>query len=431
LRQPEPARLPTANELEVVLQRHVIDTWFPRCIDDHYGGFLCDFDRAWRPCGTHDKLLEFQARQTWFAAEALQHAPHDERLRQAALHGFRCLRDVMWDHKAGGWFHRTDRAGGPLEARTKHVHGTAYAIAACTAVHVATGEVDALPLAREGFLWLEQYAHDKKDGGYFGFFTQNGTVIRDPFDCPWPAETDTIDTPIGLKDGNVHSDLLQTLTYLYRVWPDPKVAERLREIARLLCDKMLLSHGALFFFCQPDWKPTPHLMRYGYSFQLAHRLLAARDVLDAQEKIIGIARRIEDFALRQAWDAAKGGFFYAGPSSPPARLEDTDLLVRKKAWWVQFEALKALLTLGRVVEDNGIYLRAFAVLWRYLHGHFIDNQYGGFYTTGLENLPHWRRRLGARFAPRDFTRKGSVWKDGSHDGRALLSCLTLLRNPNS
>ena len=35
-----------------------------------HGGLLCDFDRRWRPCRPHDKLLEFQARQTWIAAEA-------------------------------------------------------------------------------------------------------------------------------------------------------------------------------------------------------------------------------------------------------------------------------------------------------------------------------------------------------------------------
>ncbi|MGE0679322.1 MAG: AGE family epimerase/isomerase [Candidatus Binatia bacterium] len=167
----------------------------------------------------------------------------------------------MWDHKTGGWFHRTDRAGEPLEARTKHVHGAAYAIAASVAVHTATGNMDALSLAREGFLWLEQYAHDNQYGGYFGFLTHEGVVIRDPSDCPWSAVTDTIDTPIGLKDCNVHIDLLQTFTYLYRAWPDPKVVERLQELVRILCDKMILATGPVFFLCQPDWTPVPHPMR--------------------------------------------------------------------------------------------------------------------------------------------------------------------------
>ena len=62
--------MPTAADFEAVLFRHVVDVWFPRCLDTRYGGFLCDFDRAWNESGPHHKLLEFQARQTLFAADA-------------------------------------------------------------------------------------------------------------------------------------------------------------------------------------------------------------------------------------------------------------------------------------------------------------------------------------------------------------------------
>lgn len=419
--------MPTVEELEAILRRHVIDVWFPRCLDVEYGGFLCDFDRRWRRRGPHQKLIEFQARQTLLAAEALQFAPDDERLRRAAIDGFRFLRDVMWDRRLGGWFHRTDRYGEPLEARTKHAHGMAYGIEACVAVHTATGEAGALNLAREGFAWLEQYARDKHHGGYFGFLKQDGEIIRNPSECPWPTETDAIGTPIGLKDSNVHTDLLQTFTSLYRVWPDPKVAERLNEIVRILCDKVITSAGGLFYFCQPDWTPVPDLMRYGDSFQGAHRLLAARDLVGSEDQMIDTARRLVDLVLRCAWDRTEGGFFYAGPASALTRIEGSDIVVRNKAWWIQFEALRALLSLSFAAADGEAYFSHFETQWRYLQRHMIDSQHGGVYSVGLEGLPRWRRRLGASFAPAAFTRKGSVWKDGSHDGRALLYCLSALR----
>jgi hypothetical protein len=50
----------------------------------------------------------------------------------------------------------------------------------------------------------------------------------------------------------------------------------------------------------------------------------------------------------------------------------------------------------------------------------------GFHV--VESLPRWQRWLGTKFAPVDFTRKGSVWKDGYHDGRALLFCLSTVRD---
>ena len=426
--RPDASHVPTSHEFETALWQHVVDVWFPRCLDLVYGGFLSDFDRRWRPCGPHEKLLEFQARQTWLAAELLQFAPGDEHLRQAALHGFRFLRDVMWDHTQGGWFHRTNRTGEPLESYTKHAHGIAYAIAACVAVHTATGKAGALDLARAGFAWLEQYAHDKEHGGYFGWLKKDGTIIREMSDCPWRTESDTIDTPLGFKDINVHSDVLQTLTLLYRAWPDSEVAERLNELVRLFCDKIITSNGALFFFLQSDWTLVPHIMRYGYAFQTAHRLLAARDLVGAEEKIIGIVRRLMDLTLRYAWDKENGGFFCAGPAASSTWVGEHDLVVRTKYWWVQFEALRALLSLSCAVTDNDAYLHYFEAQWLYLQRHLIDFQHGGIYSVALDSLPRWQRPLGAGNAPAAFTRKGGVWKDGYHEGRAWLYCVSVLRS---
>jgi len=111
--------IPTTKELESYLFREILEPWFPVCLDKEYGGFLCDFDRRWRPNGSHDKLLEFQARHTWVAAEASLAYPDSKYLKEAALHGFRFLMDVMWDSDSGGWFHRMDRSGKPLEKATK------------------------------------------------------------------------------------------------------------------------------------------------------------------------------------------------------------------------------------------------------------------------------------------------------------------------
>jgi cellobiose epimerase len=420
-----PGQMPTAEELEAVLRRDVLDVWFPRCLDEEQGGLLCDFDRAWRPCGPHEKLLEFQARQTWLAAELLAIAPGDERLRRASAQGFRFLRDVMWDDQFGGWFHRVNRAGEPLEAHTKHVHGFAYAISGCVAVHAATEEPGALDLAREAFAWIERYAHDDRHGGYLGFLRRDGTVIRDESESPLRRPTDTNNTQVGLKDVNVHCDLLESFIYLYRAWPDPKVGDRLSETVDVLSERMSLASGALAFYCQPDWRPVPHVTHHGYTFQTAARLLAARDLLD-EDRALAVARRMVDFSLRHAWDGRIGGFASAGPASLPTSIEGHDLVVRRKAWWVQFEALKALLSLSRA-DDDAHYLRFFQAQWHYVRRFLLDPRHDGVYPVGRDTLPHVWRRLGPRFAPGDLTRKGSVWKDGSHDGRALLSCIATLR----
>ncbi len=419
--------MPTTAEFSSVLQQHVLDLWFPRCLDLEYGGFTCDFDHAWKPCGPHEKLLEFQARQTWLAAEASQMFPQDERLRQAARHGFRYLRDEMWDSAFGGWFHRLDRPGNPLEAHTKHSHGMAYAISACVAVHEAIAEPGALDLARDGFEWLEKYAHDNQEDGYFGFLLQDGTVIRNENECSWPSVKDTIDTPIGCKDSDVHSDLLESFTYLYRVLPSSKVKDRLSEVITILCDRMMLPSGALHYFCRPDWTPVPHLVRFGIQLQTSFRLLLTCSIVGNSQKITNAARRLVDHTLQYGWDNNFDGFFYAGPGADPVRLGGKSLIVRTKSWWVQAEGLKALLALSQLEPENAKYLKRFEEQWSYMRRFLMDLRHGGFSMSGLDVLPKWRRRLGGRFIPTRFTRKGSVWKDGSHDGRALLQCIVMLR----
>ncbi len=427
MHDPDDSSPPTGEEFDAVLQRHVLDVWFPRCLDMEHGGLLCDFDRKWRPCGSHEKFLEFQARQTWLAADLLRVAPGDERLRAAVAHGFRFLREVMWDQHFGGWFHRVGRTGEPLEAHTKHVHGMAYAISACVAVYTAAHDSNALTLAQEGFAWLQQFAHDDRYGGYFGFLLRNGTVIHEHGQNPLHESTDTIGTPIGLKDANVHSDLLEAFSDLYGVWPDDRVAQRLSEAIDIMARRMQPPGYALCFFCQPDWTPWPHLMRYGPAFQTASRLLNVRHMADDAADQIANARRLVDLSLSNAWDGRRGGVFFASPHSLPTNLEGYDLIVRAKSWWVQVEALKALLALSRALDDGEHYEHYFNAQWRYLRRFMLDEKYGGIYSYGFDQLPRWQRRLGAGFSPARLTRKGDVWKDGSHDGRVWLFCAATLR----
>ncbi|MGH7583757.1 MAG: AGE family epimerase/isomerase, partial [Gemmatimonadales bacterium] len=420
---PMPSRAPaSADEFESVLRRHVLAAWFPRCLDQEHGGFLCDFDRAWRPNGPHDKLLEFQARQTLTAAEAARAYPEDAGLREATLHGFRYLRDVLWDRDAGGWFHLLTRNGTPKASATKHAHGAAYAIEACVAVHHATGEPTALDLAREAFGWLDRYARDQQHGGYFGFLTRDGTVIRDP--SQWSSNVDTIGTELGLKDANVHSDLLETFVHLYRAWPDPTVAARLAEMLDIMSDRMVVPQtGALHIFVTPDWRPIPHMARAAYQCQTAYRISIARDVVGDDGRLSGLACRMVDHALRYQRDR-RGGFFYGGAGSEPRELQGSELQVRPRIWWVQVEALKALLAMAQLAPERSDYRDAFEVQWQYIRTHFLDERYGGFFSSDIDGRRLRRLRLLATPAA---TMKGDMWKDASHDGRALLYCMQTLR----
>jgi mannobiose 2-epimerase len=389
-----------------VLVRHVLEPWFPRCLDREYGGYLCDFDRAWQPAGPHDKFLEFQARQTWLAALVSRQYPEDQELRDAARHGLGCLREIMWDAEYGGWFHRLDRAGSPLNDGRKHAHGSAYAIAACAEVSSALGDPDALDLARSGCDWLHSHAYDPEHGGYFGFLKRDGTVIRDPSLAP--VLRDPIGTPIGLKDANVNSDLIETLTVLLEIDPRDDARGRLVELCEIVARRMTSQGGELAFYCQPDWAPRP-AMRYGTQLQTAHRLVTAGRLLgsEAFDEVAGVLFKR---GLELGWDRRSGGFAFADFGYRPERHE----------WWVVTKCLRALWTLGPLAGDDDDRRRFEDRVWGYLRRRILDERHRGLFRESLDGLAFRRRVLGLRFAPASVVAKGDVWKDGWHEGKALL-----------
>ncbi|HYB98466.1 MAG TPA: AGE family epimerase/isomerase [Candidatus Limnocylindrales bacterium] len=422
---------PSTQELQALLRRHVLDVWFPRSLDHEHGGFRCDFDRKWRSCGTHEKLLEFQARQTLFAAEAALADPCDAAVAAAARHGFACLAGTMWDATEGGWFHRCDRAGRVLENHTKHVHGMAYAIAACVAVHRLTCEAAPLRLAQQAFEWLENTAFDREHGGYLQFFTRDGRCIDSASESLWRDRLDPIGTPVGLKDSNTHSDLLEALTSLHSVWPDVTVRTRLVELVTLFEQRLLAHDGALHFFCLRDWTPVPHRVRVGTTLQTAWRLSAARAQAALPFPADDASRRILRYLREHARDRA-GGYFLAGEVRPAAAQSaaacayawvEHAVAAGGKVWWVQFEALRTIMDQHRQRPRAELH-EEYVALWSYIVRAFVDARHGGIYSHGLDLLPWWWPAR-APSLPRGQSSKGTAWKDASHEGRALLELIRI------
>lgn len=394
----------------------LLDVWFPRVIDHEHGGFLCDFDYRWKPTGPHRKLLEFQARQTRLAASAAEFFPDRADLRAAAEHGFAYLRDAMWDREFGGFYRLLDRAGKPLEEGSKHGHGTAYSISACVAQHRLTGTGESLELARRAFDWMEQHAHDRLHGGYFGYHLRDGRLILGRKDSlrEYPSR-DPIGTPLGMKDVNTTKDLMETLGLLASVYPDPLVLERLGEMLRIIREHVVVPPGACHMYFNPDWRPIPDLAYYGHNVHLATLLPTAAAPLGVEEmeRAEATARALLDCALEYAWDPSTGGFAYAGSTFGRIYIEDQVWYADTKYWWPQAEALVSLVYFAG--KGTGVYPDRALALWRYIQENFVDARYGGWFKVGRETGNK------ARKLP-----KADVWRDGSHEGMALMKCIRIL-----
>ncbi len=408
-----PEKKALAEEFESALKGGLLEMWYPRCVDQKHGGFLCDFDYRWRPIGPHHKMLQFQARQTWVASKAAMRYPDDPRYQAAARHGFRFLRDVQWDKEHGGWFWMLDRQGNPKDIweGAKHAYGMSFGIYACSAYYEATRDREGLNLAQEAFAWLEEHAHDEEHGGYYEFYRRDGARIVSRQTSPVPdADRDAIGTHLGLKSMNSHIHLMEALTELLGVWPDPLVKQRLREIFLIVRDRIIVPPGAMHLFFHPDWTPIPDHDSYGHDVETGFLLLEAAQALGLENdaRTRRIARSLVDHALDYGWDKKHGGFYYGGSTFGEIFNED-------KAWWVQAEGLNALLLMAHEFpKDRATYEARFRDQWNYVKRYMIDRKHQGWYPSALDT-GRGKKQI-----------KGSPWKASYHTARALMNCHDML-----
>lgn len=398
--------------------QHLLSVWYPRCVDEQHGGFLCHFDNNWKLTGPNFKMLEFQARLTRVAATAAMY-PGFGRYNEYARHGFEYLRDVLWDTEYGGFYRMLDRQGVPQEASTKHAHGTSYAINACVKYYESSGHRPSLEFAKQAFDWIDSAVHDEVNGGYFGFSSRDGKRISSIKDCPIPgAMRDSISTPIGFKDLNTSMDMLSAIADLVKALPGGVPEERMRELFFILRDKLIVPPGAIHFCFNPDWTPIPEFNRYGLAVNAFNILSKSASVMSIQDDWTTQTklRSLVDQLMKYGWDSHIGGFQFGGSTFGVYGTEDFDIGYQKKYWWVQAEGLRALLRLASKYPNEELnYFQRFAQLWQYIDEYLIDKENGGWRWIGRDH-PCAERCLA----------KSTEWKDPSHEVLSLLECLDIL-----
>jgi len=402
-----------ADDAETQLRKNVLGVWFPRCIDEHRGGFDASFAPDWSKQPERDAFVVFQSRMTWICATVAKHRPDlREQYLKYARHGVEFLRTRMWDTENGGPFWELTPDGRPDAGGQKHLYGIAFFIYAAAGAYDAAHDQQALDLALDSFRWLDAHAHDQTNGGYHEALARDGKPLATaapPAAAP-PKFPDGA-FPVGYKSMNAHIHLLEALTELYRVSNDPVAGKRLEEVLAIVRDRIATEPGCLHQFFTPDWRPVPDLDSFGHDIETGFLMMEACDALGRpnDERTLFVARRLVDHALAWGWDEQHGGFYDAGPALDVAR-------DRRKTWWVQFEGLNALLLMHeRFGQQTPKYWDAFVKTWRFITEHMADQQFGGFYDHVEED--------GAVKAPV----KAQNWKAAYHDGRALLHTADELR----
>ena len=171
-------RLQIAAEMDKSIRTELLNKWYPQCIDSLYGGFLSTFTYNFQPTGPQDKMIVTQARHVWSNAIASLLYPDVAYYKQGAKHGFAFLQNVMWDKINGGFFTLVDRKGNVKDSTGKMTYGNAFGIYASAAWYRASGDTNALALAKNCFWWLEKHCHDPVYKGYYQDLQPDGTPVK-------------------------------------------------------------------------------------------------------------------------------------------------------------------------------------------------------------------------------------------------------------
>lgn len=423
--QPDPPATPIDSEMRDALTQNMMEKWYPAIVDVEYGGYLSNLGPDWQVIDKQEKMIVTQARHLWSASQMAIKFPEDSRYGDATETGFLFLRDHMWDAEYGGFFNDVKQNGEVL-LDEKRAYGNAFGIFGLAAYYQYSQSEEALELAKQCFLWLEEHAHDPVNGGYYAFLSREGEVILSP-----PEDEGERRSAIPYKDQNPTIHLLEAFTDLYMVWPDSLLRERLVEQLEIVRDVITHPDGYMRLYFQPNWEVLSfrdsaaevreanyHLdhVTFGHDVETAYLMLEACEVLGNMdcEQTLMVGKKMLDHSLAYGFDQEKGGFYERGYYF--AGEDELKIIDNRKNWWAQAEGLHTLLLFSKRFPNEKGYSQAFDLQWGYIQQYLMDPEHGGWYSHGLDTEPESAHRG-----------KANIWKGSYHNGRALMRCLDLLK----
>ncbi|HGE71174.1 TPA: N-acylglucosamine 2-epimerase [Candidatus Poribacteria bacterium] len=392
------------NELERVLKENIITFWYPQTIDKENGGYNLNHDIKGKWLGPSDKYIVTQARMVWFFSHLARSKYGTKEHLESAKHGYEFLRDKMWDKQYGGFYWAVDWTGSKATVPQKHLYGQSFGLYALSEYAMASGDIEALYLAKKLFSVIEFIAHDSIYGGYKEYF------LRD-WSLPKQDDTGPMGNSINIKLMNTHLHLLEAMTTYYQATKDPVARERLIELIFIQSNSVVRKTiGACTDKYQLDWKPihSPEFDRvsYGHDLENVWLLISACEAVGINNRLLfDLYRTLFDYSLKYGYDSTYGGFYESGPFSGKADK-------RSKVWWVQAECLVSALDMYCLTGDI-VYFDCFNRTLNWIMKRQIDWINGDWYSEISESGEPSGEKAGA-------------WKSAYHNGRAIMKCIEFM-----
>jgi mannobiose 2-epimerase len=392
-----------ASRVHDQLFNHILPFWTGPALDHEQGGWLAWVSNDLRMDRSQPKGLILNSRILW-AFSAVYRAQPQPLYREMANRAFEVVMKRFWDPEHGGAFWRLDGEG-RVQDDSKKTYGQAFYIYALAEHFKAFGESAALDRAKELFELIERHTQDPKAGGYWEMRR------RDWSEAP---DVRLSDKDMNEKKSmNNHLHVLEAYTNLYRVWREPRVERRLRELIDIFERRILdAQSGHLHHFFDEQWQVRSDTYTFGHDIEGSWLLWEAAEVLEDAallRRVRKVVLRLAETVLNEGIDA-DGGLCYEGRAG--------EVIDPRKECWPQAEAVVGFLNAFQL-SDKATYLGAARRVWNYIEQHLVDRVHG-----------EWFWRINADGRPDPDLPKVSEWKGPYHGSRACLETLRRLKQIN-
>lgn len=398
--------LQSKKTLERILKENIIPFWYPQMIDEEEGGYRLNHDVQGKWKGRTNKYLVSQARTVWFFSRLAKTEYGTNEHLEAARHGYKFLRDRMWDREFGGFYWEVDSSGNLPTKPDKHLYGQALGLYALSEYAMASGDPASAKLSQELFNSLECNAHDEQYGGYQEFFQRDWSLV--------PTNLRSyMNTSSAIKLMNTHLHLMEAITAYYLLTKDEIARERLIELIFVQSNAVVRKTvGTCTDKHQRNWTPLQgpgedHIS-YGHDLENVWLLIEACNAAELSNgPLLDLCRTLFSQAIRYGFDRKDGGLYFIGPFNAPANR-------REKIWWVQAEALVSALQMYSLTGES-VYFNCFSLTLDWIVKYQADWEHGDWHSQVAKN-------------GKPSGDKAGEWKCPFHNGRAMIRCLELLQS---
>jgi cellobiose epimerase len=383
------------SELNDELTKNLLPYWSGRMVDKLNGGFYGKINVNDQVFPDEDKGGILNARILWTYSSAYRVLKDTSYLRLATR-----AKDYIMAHfidkEYGGAYRSVTSTGKPSDTR-KQTYSQSFFIYGLAEYCRATGDKEALKAARDIFECFEKYALDKEFNGYFEVFTRD-----------WQRSHDRLigeKSDLDEKTMNTSLHLMEAYANLYRVWPDKRMEERLRNMVEIFLDKIVDNKTYhLINFMGKNWNATSKIDSYGHDIEASWLIYEAAGLLHDP----ALLKRAKTTCLKIA-DAAAEGLQPDG-SMIDDKDNETGEIRMSRSWWPQVETVVGYLNAWEL-SGNKKYIDYAINNWNYAKKHFVDSKNGGWYSS-----------LTGTGAPGRGD-KGGFWVCPYHNGRMCLEVI--------